>query len=210
MCEYVQLVEARKKISGGKVEYIWDFGSLSLGVKNLSFLCTRNPWQREDQLFDPQQNTNSLSSPVTNDFPCSQIMRVKVSCFALSICIRHSAAYFNSSVMLLLFIRTKRILTQFKLSRRCSPSCHCGNSFNSLCPHHGTAPNVWLQFMNSCTSVRTVSTLLCLGLPSSIYGHLCLLRVRPFAESILIVERPFREYGGYFDWLQFSYLEECR
>lgn len=34
------------------------------------------------------------------------------------------------------------------------------------------------------------------------------LRVRPFAESILIVERPFREWGGYFDWLQFSYLEE--
>lgn len=95
MCEYVRPVEARKKISGGKDEYIWDFGSLSLGVKNLSFLCSRNSWQRENQLFDPQQNTNSLSSPVTNDFPCSQIMRVKVSCFALSICIRHSTAYFN-------------------------------------------------------------------------------------------------------------------
>lgn len=44
---------------------------------------------------DPPQNTTRVSSPITGDFPCSQIMRVKVSCFAFSICMRHLTAHFN-------------------------------------------------------------------------------------------------------------------
>lgn len=86
--------------------------------------------------------------------------------------------------MLLFFIRTKRILTQFKLSRRCSPSYHCGNSLNSLCPRHGIALSVSLQFMNSCTFVQVVSTLLCLSLNSFIYGHICFLKLHPYLQKV--------------------------
>lgn len=101
--------EGQRRIPEGRDEYIWDLGRLTQRMKNPSFLCTRNLWQSVNELFfDLQQNTNSLSSPITIDFPCSQIMRKKVSGFAFSICIRHLTAYSNVFCHVALFHQDQR------------------------------------------------------------------------------------------------------
>ena len=90
-----KLVEARKgSQKGGRNT----FETLAVchcewGIHHLC--APRTSGKVRTSFFDLQQNTNSLSSPITFDFPCSQIMRARVSCFAFSICIRHLTAYFN-------------------------------------------------------------------------------------------------------------------
>lgn len=91
-----KLVEARKRSPKGE-RNIFEILAVCHCEWGIHHFCVpgTSGKVRTSFFLDCQQSTNSLSSPITLDFPCSKIMRAKVSCFAFSICIRHLTAYFN-------------------------------------------------------------------------------------------------------------------
>lgn len=96
-----KLVEARLRREAGIYLRLWQF--VTVNKESIISVHQESLAKWEVAFFDLQQNTNSLSPQITIDFPCSQIMRAKVSCFAFSICIRQLTAYFNIFCHIALF-----------------------------------------------------------------------------------------------------------
>ena len=90
-----KLVEATKDSQEGEMNIYETLAVCHCEWRICHFYAPGTSGKVRTSFFDPQQNTNSLSSPITRDFPCSQIMRGQVLCFAFSICMRRLTADSN-------------------------------------------------------------------------------------------------------------------